>query len=206
MAVLSFPSTLDSSALAPVARVIEAGGVVHKRSETGGRVEGGSGVAEKGECPTGRVLKASSVVQKRRHVDSRVLGSVTRTLVSDIEKQRPSADSGVEAAVRVAKERIPANCGVSHTCGQVLKGISSFRRVEAGVTAIRRRINPGNFRSGQKQMRGEYEHIEKQYGWLLSWGNGFMNVPFVLPVVDPATARSEKEKKTSGENSLLAYS
>jgi hypothetical protein len=183
------PVVLSISARKPVA-VLKGAVVLLKRAN----------------APLAVFLKPVVLFKSAAVPTARVLGSVTRTLVSDIEKQRPSADSGVEAAVRVAKERIPANCGVSHTCGEVLKGISSFRRVEAGVTAIRRRINPGNFRSGQKQMRGEYEHIEKQYGWLLSWGNGFMNVPFVLPVVDPATARSEKEKKTSGANSLLAYS
>jgi hypothetical protein len=60
-------------------------------------------------------------------------------LVSDVEKERSRTDSSVEASVRVAEERIPANCGVADAAREVVKGVGPFRRVEPGIASVRRR-------------------------------------------------------------------
>ena len=49
------------------------------------------------------------------------------------------ANSGVEAGRVSAKERLPANCCVSRTGGELEKGVGSFCRSEPGIAAVRRR-------------------------------------------------------------------
>ena len=61
------------------------------------------------------------------------------TLVSHIKKERPRADSGVEAAVGITKERIPTSCNVPDAGGEVKEGVLPFRRVEVGIAPVWRR-------------------------------------------------------------------
>jgi hypothetical protein len=90
------------------------------------------------------------------------LRSLARALVSHVEKQGTRADSGVEAAVGVAEERIPANGCVPDAGGEILKRISPFRRVEAWITSVGRWDDPESFRdqkskpANQKQNRCEH--------------------------------------------------
>jgi len=60
----------------------------------------------------------------------------TRTLISDVEKERSRTHSGVVAPVSVAPERKPAYCSVPHAGGEVEKSVLPFRRVEPGVAAV----------------------------------------------------------------------
>ena len=85
---------------------------------------------------------------------------MTRTLVTGIEKERPRTDSSVEASVRVAKERIPANRGVPDATGEALKGVGTSCRVEARIAAVRRWDN--RLRLLWKCKAGEQERGEKQ--------------------------------------------
>jgi hypothetical protein len=64
-----------------------------------------------------------------------------RGLVTHVEKQCARTNRGVVAAVGVAKERKPSRSCVRDAGGEVLKGIASFRRVETGITSVRRRTN-----------------------------------------------------------------
>jgi hypothetical protein len=65
-------------------------------------------------------------------------------LVSDIEKERASADNCVEATVGIAKERKPTRCCVSDAGGEILKGIGAFCRVEPWIASIRWRAHSFN--------------------------------------------------------------
>ena len=58
--------------------------------------------------------------------------------VCGVEKERPRAGSGIEAACCVAKERKPTNCCVRRAGGEAKKGILAFRRVEPGIASIGR--------------------------------------------------------------------
>ena len=53
-------------------------------------------------------------------------------LFAGTQSQRSRPDTGVEAGIRVAKERKPAKCGVSRAGGDVKKGIVPVCRVEPG--------------------------------------------------------------------------
>jgi hypothetical protein len=64
------------------------------------------------------------------------LGSLTRTLVADVEKKRSRTHSGVVAPVSVAPERKPAYCSVPHAGGEVEKSVLPLCRVEPGVAAV----------------------------------------------------------------------
>ena len=94
------------------------------------------GVREKGERSSGHVEAAGRVVQKCCRPNGRVLGSFTRTLISDVEKERFRTHSGVVAPVSVALERKPAYCSVPHAGGEVEKSVLPLRRVEPGVAAV----------------------------------------------------------------------
>ena len=94
----------------------------------------------KGGRSDSRVVGAGRVEQKRRRANGRVLDSLARSLVSNVEKKRPGTESGVKAAIGVAEERKPPNRCVSYAGSEAFKGISPFRRVEAWIAAVRRRV------------------------------------------------------------------
>jgi len=79
-------------------------------------------------------------------------------LVSEVEEERARTEGGVEAAVGVAKERIPANCCVPDAGGEVEKGVLPFRGIEPGIASVRWRDNRLRFRSDSQAE--ECEHRE----------------------------------------------
>ena len=146
-----------------IGRVTATNGVANERSKTVGRVGAAGGVVIERLNTVGRVHEAGGVSRERLNTVGRVLhsGSVIKhcqgahgcVLAFDIEKQRTCADSGVEAGGGVAKERKRANCCVPRAGGETRQGVLPFRRVEPGITAIRRR----NYRVRwlQKRQAGE---------------------------------------------------
>src|SRR4030095_11420845 len=84
----------------------------------------------KGGRSDGCIVGAGGVQQKRHRANGRIFESVARSLISDVEKERPRADTGVPAAVCVAKERKPAKCSIRHAGGDVSKGVGAVPRVE----------------------------------------------------------------------------
>jgi hypothetical protein len=116
--------------------VANAGDVTKECATTDGRVSHTFGVVDKSSRSSGRIEAAGRVVQKRCRLNGRVLGSFTRTLISEIEKERSRTHSGVVAPVSVAPERKPAYCSVPHAGGKVEKSVLPLRRVELGVAAV----------------------------------------------------------------------
>jgi hypothetical protein len=58
-------------------------------------------------------------------------------LISDVEKKCACTESGVEAAVGIAKERKPTNGCVPDPRGSTEKGLVSFRCVEPWIATVR---------------------------------------------------------------------
>ena len=117
--------------LTPYGRVRATGGVAKERMMTVSGVGVASGVAKKRERSIGRVAFAGSVVQGRplHWLCCRCPCSIKAPpcqrpyFVSGVDVERCSADSGVVAALCVAKERIPTNCGVCNAGGEAKKGM-----------------------------------------------------------------------------------
>jgi hypothetical protein len=86
-----------------VSRVVKAGRIVKERAITDGGVGVALGVAKKRQYSSGCVFETCGLVEKRCRAYGCVLRSLTRTLVSDVEKERPCADGGVVAAVALAR-------------------------------------------------------------------------------------------------------
>jgi hypothetical protein len=65
------------------------------------------GVVDKCSRSSGRIEAGGRVVQKRCRAYGGVLGSLTRILISDIEKERSRAQSGVAPSVSLQSENQP---------------------------------------------------------------------------------------------------
>jgi len=118
--------------------VANAGDITKECASTDGRVSHTFGVVDKSSRSSGRIEATDRVVQKRcrPNGNGRVLGSLTRTLISNGEKERSRTHSGVVAPVSVASERKPAYCSVSQAGCKVEKSVLPLRRVEPGVAAV----------------------------------------------------------------------
>lgn len=134
-------SVVSKKRVVPYSGVTNSGDVAKKSAIAGSRVLDALCIAKEGQHSIGCVAAAGGVAQKRRRANGRVSDALTRALVSDIEKERAGADSCVEAAVDIAKERKPTRCCVSDAGGEILKGIGAFCRVESWIASIRRRHN-----------------------------------------------------------------
>ena len=79
-----------------------------------------------------------------------------------VEKECPSADSGTEIIVYIAREREPPNRCVRQTAVdvEVQKSVLPFRRVEPGITSVWRRIY--RLRVWQKSKAEECEEDSEQ--------------------------------------------
>ena len=130
--------------------VVNAGDIAKECATTDGRVSHAFGVVDKCSRSSGRIEAAGRVVQKRCRANGGVLGSFTRTLVSDVEKEGSRAHSGVVAPVSVAPERKPAYCCVPHAGGEVEQGVLSFCRVKPGIAAVWRWDNRSHRRCKNK--------------------------------------------------------
>jgi hypothetical protein len=141
---------LFKSAAAPVAVFWATSGVAEECLKTTRRVEVAGGIVSEHTITSGRIQAAGRVVQKRGRANGGVLGSFTRTLISDIEKERSRTHSGVVAPVSVTPERKPAHRSVPHACGEVEQGVLSFRGVNRGITAVWRWDNRSQQRCNRK--------------------------------------------------------
>jgi len=61
---------------------------------------------------------------------------LTGILVADIKNQRSRADSSIEAAVRIALQRRPANRGVPNAGAQAKEGVLPSGRIKAWIATI----------------------------------------------------------------------
>jgi hypothetical protein len=99
--------------------VVNARDIAKECATADGRVCHTFGVVDKCSRSSRRVEAVGRVVQKGCRRNGRVLGSLTHTLVADVEKEGSRTDSGVVAAVSIAPKRKPAYCCVPYACGQV---------------------------------------------------------------------------------------
>lgn len=75
--------------------VANAGDITKECATTDGRISHTFGVVDKSSRSSGRIEAAGRVVQKRGRGNGGVLGSLTRNLISDVEKERSRTHSGV---------------------------------------------------------------------------------------------------------------
>jgi hypothetical protein len=68
--------------------VVDAGDIAKECATADGRVCHAFGLVEKCSCSGGRIEAAGHVVQKGCRANGGVLGSLTRALISDVEKER----------------------------------------------------------------------------------------------------------------------
>ena len=97
-------------------------------------VEKGSSIVKERKGTHCVVIFASAVAKKR----SRTNGSIC---VSGIDEKCPGANSRVEAATGVASERKETDGRIVPAGGKAKQRVLPFRRVAAGVTAIRWRAD-----------------------------------------------------------------
>ena len=71
-------------------------------------------------------------------------------MVSNVEKERPRADTRVEAAVGIAKKRKRTNSCIPGARGKAKEGLLALRRVELGIAPIGRRNNAEKFRRNRR--------------------------------------------------------
>ena len=90
--------------------VVNAGDIAEECATADGRVCHTFGIVDKCRRSSGRIEAAGRVVQKRCRANGGVLSSLTRTLISDVEKKRSRTQSGVVTPVCVAPERKPTYC------------------------------------------------------------------------------------------------
>src|SRR5882724_13494604 len=120
----------------PHSGVANAGDITKECATADGRVSHAFGIIDKSSRSSGRIEAAGRVVQKRCRTNGGVLSSVTRTLVSDVEKERSRPHSGVVAPVSIAPERKPAYCSVPHAGSEIGKSVLPFSRVKPGIAAV----------------------------------------------------------------------
>jgi len=130
--------------------VVNARDIAKECATADGRVCHTFGVVDKCSRSSRRVEAAGRVVQKGCRPNGRVLGSLTHTLVADVEKEGSRTDSGVVAAVSIAPKRNPAYCCVPYACGQVKQGVLSFCRAKAWIAAVWRWDNRSRQRCNRK--------------------------------------------------------
>ena len=130
--------------------VANAGDITKECATADCRVSHTFGVVDNCGSSSGRIEAAGRVVQKRCRANGGVLGSITGTLVSNVEQESPGAESGVVAAVGITPQRIPADGSVSYTGGEVKQGVLSFRRIEPRVASVWRWDNRSQQRCNRK--------------------------------------------------------
>ena len=106
-------------------RVGAAAGIVHERKVTGASVVRTGVVKDERIGSNGGVLCAAGVEQERCHANRGIGTSI-------VEGQRSTADTGIETAGRIQKERSPTKCCVSSAGGERTKRIASLRCREVG--------------------------------------------------------------------------
>src|SRR5437764_4168789 len=109
-------------------------GIVKQRKGTESVVVVGAcdavAVIDKRVGSKGGVLCAGAVEQKRRSTTGRIA-------IRSIEVQGSAANTGVEGAGGIKRERIPTNCCVSSAGSEVEKRMAPFGGGERGVAPVR---------------------------------------------------------------------
>jgi hypothetical protein len=106
--------------------------------------------------------------------------------------KRSVPSSGIEAALCVAKERMPTNGCVRRAGGEVKKGLLPFCRGEPGIASVRRRDNrPRNLGKALCRQSSSECELSCEVSCLVSFSS-------LLPPVDPSQCRSEKGEESSG--------
>ena len=106
-----------------------AGGIVHERKVTSGSVGGTGVVKDQSIGSNGGVLCAGGVEQERCRP--------TAVLESPLLGPGSSANTSIETAGGIQKERLPTECCVSSAGGERVKRVAPFGRREIGVTRVR---------------------------------------------------------------------
>src|SRR4030095_12392911 len=82
-------------------------------------------------------------------------------VISVVERPRSSANSGIEAAVGIRKQRTPTKCCISSASGVANKRIITEKRVEAaGVAATL--ANGSRLRQKRKAHEGEWNEQQSE--------------------------------------------
>ncbi len=123
------PAGVGSERFRTDGRVEAAGGIVHERKVTGGSVGVTAVVKDERVGSNAGVVCAAGIEQQRCSAHRRIGIPV-------VERQRSAANTGVEAAGRIQKERTPTKPCISGACGEETKRIASFRCREIGIAPV----------------------------------------------------------------------
>ena len=110
-------------------RVGAAAGIVHERKITGASV-GATGVVKDERIGShSGVLCAAGVEQERCYAHRRIGASI-------VKGQRTTANTGIETAGRIQKERSPTQCGISSADAERSKRVAPLSCCEIGITPV----------------------------------------------------------------------
>ena len=110
-------------------RVGAAAGIVHERKITGASV-GATGVVKDERIGShSGVLCAAGVEQERCYAHRRIGASI-------VEGQRATANTGIETAGRIQKQRAPTQCGIASADAERSKRVASLSCCEIGITPV----------------------------------------------------------------------
>jgi len=123
-------SSIGSKRFPSSGSVGAASGIVRESKITSGSVEAAAVVKDKSIRSNGRVLCASRIEQERCRANCGIGPCI-------VNGQRSSANTGIEAAGRIQKERAPTKRGVSGAGGKRTKCVTSFRCGEIWKATIR---------------------------------------------------------------------
>src|SRR5438874_13728783 len=108
-------------------RVGAAAGIVHERKITGASV-GATGVVKDERIGShSGVLCAAGVEQERCYAKRRIGASI-------VESKRATANTGIETAGRIQKERAPTQCGIAGADAGRSKGVGLLSCCDIGIT------------------------------------------------------------------------
>src|SRR4029077_18355684 len=121
---------VGSERFPPDGRIGAAGGIVHERKVTSGSVGGTAVVKDQRISSNGGVLCAACVEQQRysAHCGIGICG---------VEDQRSNANTSIETAGGIQKERPPTNRRISSSSGEKTKRVASFRCSEVRKAPVR---------------------------------------------------------------------
>src|SRR5205823_3778508 len=111
-------------------RVGAAGGIVHQRKVAGGSVGATAVVKDERISSNGGVLCAAGVEQKRCRAHCGIGICV-------VECQRSTANTSIETAGGIQKERPPTKRCISSASSERIKRAAPFRCREIGITRVR---------------------------------------------------------------------
>src|SRR5438552_6730874 len=121
--------SVGSERFPPSGRVGAAAGIVHERKITGASV-GATGVVKDERIGShSGVLCAAGVEQERCYAHCRIGAFI-------VESKRRTANTGIETAARIQKQRSPTQCGIASADGERSKRVAPLSCCEIGITPV----------------------------------------------------------------------